>query len=192
MTCYIPVCLSNSFRCTLYTRSTFSLLKLRAGLGTRPPKILFPALSLHVYINYIYVNIHQSSWICIIIIIVILCLLIISGGRLFSSWRTLTLEFCMKLQGGFYSGKLSRKKTFTNLAVLEPPAKVFSMKFGHAVPTCDKFWQSAKVFSVKWSLLTNPWKFSPSKVSRYTVIIILLTLHIFNGSLFTCVNVVIN
>ena len=144
MTCYIPVCLSNSFQCTLYTRSTFSLLEGRSG-GTRPPKNLFPALSLLVYINYMYVNIHQSGWICIIIIIVILCLLIISGGRLFSSWRALTLEFCMKLQGGFYSGKLSREKTFTNLAVLEPPAKVFSTKFGRAVPTCDKFWHSAKV-----------------------------------------------
>ena len=27
-----------------------------------------------------------------------------------------------------YSGKLSREKTFTNLAILEPPAKVFSLE----------------------------------------------------------------
>ena len=37
-----------------------------------------------------------------------------------------------------YSAKLSGEKTFTNFVVLEPPAKVFSMKFGHAVPTYDK------------------------------------------------------
>ena len=37
-----------------------------------------------------------------------------------------------------YSGKLSREKTFTNLAVLEPPVKVFSTKFGHAVSTYDR------------------------------------------------------
>ena len=38
-----------------------------------------------------------------------------------------------------YSVKLSRGKTFTNFAVLEPPAKVFSTKFGCAVPTYDRF-----------------------------------------------------
>ena len=48
-----------------------------------------------------------------------------------------------------YSGKLSREKTFTNFAVLEPSAKVFSTKFGHAVPTYDRFQHSAKVFSMK-------------------------------------------
>ena len=32
-----------------------------------------------------------------------------------------------------YSAKLSREKTFTNFAALEPPTKVFSMKFGHAI-----------------------------------------------------------
>ena len=32
-----------------------------------------------------------------------------------------------------YSGKLSREKTFTNFTVLEPLAKVFSMKFGRAI-----------------------------------------------------------
>ena len=34
-----------------------------------------------------------------------------------------------------YSGKFSREKTFTNFAVLEPPMKVFSIKFGRAIPT---------------------------------------------------------
>ena len=38
-----------------------------------------------------------------------------------------------------YSGKLSREKTFMNFADLEPPAKVFSAKFGHAVHTYDRF-----------------------------------------------------
>ena len=38
-----------------------------------------------------------------------------------------------------YSGKLSREKTFTNFAVLEPSAKVFSTKFGRAMPTYDRF-----------------------------------------------------
>ena len=37
-----------------------------------------------------------------------------------------------------YSRKLSREKTFTNFAVLEPPAKVFSTKFGRAIPTYDR------------------------------------------------------
>ena len=54
------------------------------------------------------------------------------------------------------SGKLSREKTFTNFAVLEPPAKVFFSKFGHVVLTYDRF------FSILW-------KFSLSKVSRYMV-----------------------
>ena len=38
-----------------------------------------------------------------------------------------------------YNGKLSNEKTFTNFVVLEPPVKVFSTKFGRAVPTYDRF-----------------------------------------------------
>ena len=38
-----------------------------------------------------------------------------------------------------YGGKLSREKTFMNFADLEPPAKVFSAKFGHAVHTYYRF-----------------------------------------------------
>ena len=38
-----------------------------------------------------------------------------------------------------YSRKLPREKNFMNLADLEPPAKVFSTKFGLAVPTYDRF-----------------------------------------------------
>ena len=47
-----------------------------------------------------------------------------------------------------YSGKLLREKTFTNF--------------------CD-FTATRKVFSTKCNLPTDPWKFSPSKVSCYTV-----------------------
>ena len=47
---------------------------------------------------------------------------------------------------------------------LEPPAKVFSMKFGRAVPSYVRFQHSAKL-----SLHTDPWKFSPSKAFHYTV-----------------------
>ena len=38
-----------------------------------------------------------------------------------------------------YSGKLSREKPFTVFTVLELPTHVFSMKFGHAVPTYVRF-----------------------------------------------------
>ena len=38
-----------------------------------------------------------------------------------------------------YRAELLREKTFTNFMVLEPPAKVFSMKFGYAVLTYDRF-----------------------------------------------------
>ena len=34
--------------------------------------------------------------------------------------------------------KLSREKTLTNFAVLEPPAEVFFTKFGCVVPTYDR------------------------------------------------------
>ena len=35
----------------------------------------------------------------------------------------------------YNSGRFSREKTFMNFAILEPPVKVFSVKFGHAIPT---------------------------------------------------------
>ena len=37
-----------------------------------------------------------------------------------------------------YSEKLLRVITFINFTVLEPPAKVFSTKFGGAAPTYDR------------------------------------------------------
>ena len=58
---------------------------------------------------------------------------------------------------------------FTYFTVFEPPVKVFSMKFGYAAPTYNRFKHSAKVFPAKWPLLTDPWKFSPLKISCYTV-----------------------
>ena len=64
---------------------------------------------------------------------------------------TINIIFCLRYIP--YSRKLSSEKTFTNFAVLEPPVKVFSTKFGCAVPSYDRFWHSAKVFSAKWSLL---------------------------------------
>ena len=35
--------------------------------------------------------------------------------------------------------ELSKEKTFTNFAVLAPPVKVFSTKFGHVIPTYNRF-----------------------------------------------------
>ena len=55
-----------------------------------------------------------------------------------------------------YSRKLSRKKTFTNFAVLWLFAKVFYAKFGG-------------VSSFGAAQSSNPRKFSPAKVSRYMV-----------------------
>ena len=63
------------------------------------------------------------------------------------------------------SGKLSREKTFTNSVVLEPPAKVFSTKFGRCtVPPIIGFsipWKFSP--TAKWSLLTNSGSFLPRK-----------------------------
>ena len=55
-----------------------------------------------------------------------------------------------------YSGKLSREKTFANFMVLWLFAKFFSTKSGG-------------VASFGMAQASNPRKFSPSKVSRYTV-----------------------
>ena len=48
-----------------------------------------------------------------------------------SQISTLCFQLSWELVGGIpYSGKLSREITFTNFADLEPPVKVFLMKFG--------------------------------------------------------------
>ena len=68
-----------------------------------------------------------------------------------------------------YSGKLSREKTFVNFSVLWLFAKVFSVKFGpwhslaqHKQAICGSFLRENRFF-------TNLQKFSPLKVSCYTV-----------------------
>ena len=66
--------------------------------------------------------------------------------------------------------KLSREKTFANFAVLGYTCKFSPQNLGRGVLWCDKSEQSPKVFSMKMSFFTNLRKFSPSRVSRYTVI----------------------
>ena len=63
-----------------------------------------------------------------------------------------------------YSRKLLREKTFVNFVVLW-----VYVYLGLGVLWCSKSEQSAKVFSMKFIFFTNSRKFSPSKVSRYTV-----------------------
>ena len=50
-----------------------------------------------------------------------------------------------------------------NFAVLEPPVKVFSTKFGYAIPTYDRFQHSTKILLMKWSLLPIHESFLPQK-----------------------------
>ena len=42
-----------------------------------------------------------------------------------------------------------------NFTAFEPPMKVFSMKFGMPYQPYDRFKNSAKNFSAKWSLPTD-------------------------------------
>ena len=65
-----------------------------------------------------------------------------------------------------YHGKLLKEKTFTVLWLF---AKVLSMKFGSVTLFGGTSKQSTKVFPVKILFSTNLPKFSPAKVSRYTV-----------------------
>ena len=62
------------------------------------------------------------------------------------------------------------RERILKFTVLEPPVKVFSTKFGRAVPTYDRciiLWK----FSLRNGhlILTDLWKFSSSKVSRLIV-----------------------
>ena len=52
-----------------------------------------------------------------------------------------------------YSGKLSKKKTFTNFVVLEPLVKVFFSNYGHTIPTYGRVSIPWKVFYTEWPLL---------------------------------------
>ena len=56
------------------------------------------------------------------------------------------------------------------LRIQSHPQKFSPRNLGRAVYTYDRFQHSMKVFSAKWSLLTDPRKFSPLKMSRYTVL----------------------
>ena len=48
-------------------------------------------------------------------------------------WLLLLLMEVIKIL--YYNGKLLREKTFTNFLILKPPAKIFFMKFWHAIST---------------------------------------------------------
>ena len=67
-----------------------------------------------------------------------------------------------------YSRKLSREKTFVNSVAIRE-------NFLREIWGCGVLWgskteQSVRVLSAKIILFTNLWMFSPSKVSRYTVV----------------------
>ena len=69
-----------------------------------------------------------------------------------------------------YSGKLSREKTFANFVVVWLFVKVFSAKFWGMVSFgAAKVSNPRKFFSMKIVFFTNSQKFSPLKVSYYTV-----------------------
>ena len=70
-----------------------------------------------------------------------------------------------------YSRKLSREKAFANFKILWLFAKVFFVKFWGMASFVSTSEQSAKFFPVKIFFSTNLRKFSPAKVSRYTVIL---------------------
>ena len=69
------------------------------------------------------------------------------------------------------SGKLSREKTFSNLADLGPIESFLSEHRMSAQPIiiCGLQYGSTKVFSMKSACSSFPHKFAPSKISRYTV-----------------------
>ena len=67
-----------------------------------------------------------------------------------------------------YSGKLSREKTFMNFAVLWLYTKVFSAKFGAWHPLARQKRAIHESFLCEIVFFTR--KFSPSKVSHYTVL----------------------
>ena len=77
----------------------------------------------------------------------------------------------------FSQGNNFRRKTFKGENIHEfrgfgATRKRFSPRnLGVPIPTYDRLYHSMKIFSAKWSPLTDPQKFSPhpSKVSHYTV-----------------------
>ena len=71
---------------------------------------------------------------------------------------------CLPLTDILYSEKLSREKTFVKFA------KVFSVKFGYLASFGRPSEQFVKIFSAKIIFHQSLWKFSPTKVSRYSVL----------------------
>ena len=71
-------------------------------------------------------------------------------------------KYC--ITGNFQGRKLSRILRFCGYS-----RKFSPRNLGHEILWCGKSEQSAKVFSAKIVFFTNSQKFSPSKVSRYTV-----------------------
>ena len=67
-----------------------------------------------------------------------------------------------------FGGKLSREKTFMNFAILEPPVKVFSAKFGSTIPTCDTFYHSTKGFFHKMVTYRSVKVFSLESFALYS------------------------
>ena len=68
-----------------------------------------------------------------------------------------------------YSGKLLREKTFVNFTVLWLYTKVFSARFGAWHPLALQKRAIRESFLRENHIFTHSRKFSPSKVSRYTV-----------------------
>ena len=92
----------------------------------------------------------------------ILCLCVATLSSFHCLWH-----LCLDIP---YSGKLSReKKTFANFAVLWVYTKVFSAKFGAWHSLALQKQAIRESFLCENRILTNLRKFSPSKVSRYTV-----------------------
>ena len=73
-----------------------------------------------------------------------------------------------------------------NFAVLEPPVKVLSTKFGRAVPTYD---HSTKVFSTKWLLLPESFPLYGVHCTRApdcNIPFTLYEIHVCIGASLTC------
>ena len=69
-----------------------------------------------------------------------------------------------RIAGNFRGRKLSRISQF-----FSHPRMFYPRNSRHATPIMRPVLHSAKVFSAKCSFPSNPRKFSPSKISRYTV-----------------------
>ena len=132
-----------------HTYVIFALCQLTIKIG---PLEIFPLL--YAFINYRCMCLDFNS--CVMSNNVCMCVHVLCILCALAIYR---------IAGNFRGRKLSRISRFER-----PSAKVFSAKFGGVPhPLMIGFKQSVKVFSAKFSLPTDPRKFSPSKVYRYTV-----------------------